>query len=408
MAPNPFKRLPLAPCGSRIRATPFATVAGDADLRTLLSAFAFATLFGGLVGCRNDGAGDAGGVAHTSNVASVPTWSISDDPQLVIGDADVPLHRVSGAAFLGNGHIAVGNALEEILYFSGRGELLGKAGRRGSGPGEFQQLWSLDAFSRDSVWAFNTAPPSIAIFDSAGAHARQITLEAQPDRPWRLSDGSWIGGISGGLRLTAEPTLSRARYLVLRFSPDGAVLDTLLEVPGRSAYGTSRSFVSVPFSARPSLATASSRIYVTSGEQYHIDVHDSSGALSHSVRLPLEPRPISSEVLEASRQQQSESRGQSVRRTGETIDPPVPDSAPAIDQMIAAPGEELWVRQYVLPGDREHQWYVLRDSEWVASLRVPAQLRRITQVQRDRVLGIWTDELGVQTVRVYALERSPR
>jgi len=73
--------------------------------------------------------------------------------------------------------------------------------------------------------------------------------------------------------------------------------------------------------------------------------------------------------------------------------------------MLPGPDGELWVSAYSLPGDEERQWYVFGEDGFLrALLRVPAAFR-LVDARRDIVAGVWTDELGVQMVKVYALAR---
>jgi hypothetical protein len=66
----------------------------------------------------------------------------------------------------------------------------------------------------------------------------------------------------------------------------------------------------------------------------------------------------------------------------------------------------LWVHRYAAPGDTVHTWEVFRRGEEFAGvLQVPRRFA-IRDVSGDRVAGVWTDDMGVETVRVYRLVRS--
>lgn len=63
----------------------------------------------------------------------------------------------------------------------------------------------------------------------------------------------------------------------------------------------------------------------------------------------------------------------------------------------------LWMGSYPVPGNGSVDWVVFSDSGAnIGALRVPANLK-IVDVGVDYVLGIWRDEVGVDSVRMYSL-----
>ena len=65
----------------------------------------------------------------------------------------------------------------------------------------------------------------------------------------------------------------------------------------------------------------------------------------------------------------------------------------------------LWVEGYRLPYASHTTWHVFDPTgEWLGSLHPPNGLR-VLQVGRDYVLGWYRDELDVQHVVVYPLDR---
>jgi hypothetical protein len=79
---------------------------------------------------------------------------------------------------------------------------------------------------------------------------------------------------------------------------------------------------------------------------------------------------------------------------------------PAVSMFFSQDGE-LWVRR---PDDgplaEDRVWDVFDEAGvWRATLRTPAEFV-IQAVRGDQVLGIWTNEMGVSSARVYELVRS--
>ena len=75
--------------------------------------------------------------------------------------------------------------------------------------------------------------------------------------------------------------------------------------------------------------------------------------------------------------------------------------------------ENLWVEPYSLPGAQAAPFEVYApDGTWLGAVATPPGLGLGTdrvpvgfEIGEDYVLGLWRDELGVEYVRMYGLER---
>jgi hypothetical protein len=82
-------------------------------------------------------------------------------------------------------------------------------------------------------------------------------------------------------------------------------------------------------------------------------------------------------------------------------DTPFADSVPPFDQMLAGPNGTLWLRRYRMPWldddtTATDRWMQLdRERRVVRECLAPPQLRPMAW-ERDRVLGVWRDELRVE------------
>jgi hypothetical protein len=83
------------------------------------------------------------------------------------------------------------------------------------------------------------------------------------------------------------------------------------------------------------------------------------------------------------------------------LDPPVPEHAPAFDRLLLSNAGELWVRR-----DRGQTWHVYdRTGALTASVSLPPEFRP-TEIGEGWVLGVWTDELDTESIRLFELIRS--
>lgn len=84
---------------------------------------------------------------------------------------------------------------------------------------------------------------------------------------------------------------------------------------------------------------------------------------------------------------------------------PRPAHWPAVTRVVAAQDGRTWVKRGGLPEDEQAEWVVLdRRGRPVFSVGLPADLT-VFDVRGDDVVGVFSDELGVPFVRVFAVGR---
>lgn len=83
----------------------------------------------------------------------------------------------------------------------------------------------------------------------------------------------------------------------------------------------------------------------------------------------------------------------------------LPPWMPIAREILPGPRNTLWVQQYEADPDAASTWLVLDTRGWgrsIATVRNPERFR-IKSVLADRVAGVYTDEDGVESVRVYQI-----
>jgi hypothetical protein len=85
--------------------------------------------------------------------------------------------RIMSATFDSGGRIIVADDFNtRISVFSPAGRLIGAFGRRGSGPGEFQQPWFVAAGPGDSIYVWDAALARIQVFDREFRYGRVFRI----------------------------------------------------------------------------------------------------------------------------------------------------------------------------------------------------------------------------------------
>ncbi len=347
-------------------------------------------------------------------------WRIGQEPTVsigaVVGDEAYLLHRVSDAVVLPDGRIVVANSgTNELRVFDGAGVHLATWGREGEGPGEFMDLTGVDTWPGDSLVAWDSRSRSISVLDAGGMFGRSFVLGAGT-RPVELrvvlDDGSILGRIG---EVTGEGyRRSRETYLLRRADTASPVEFGIH--PGQESYLAFMNGMPVlgnlPFGRSLWEAEWGELVIITPDDEYEIRAYErTTGALARIVRREYDNRPPTREEVD-------EALGAALERAGLTGqrlemarqgygDMPLVEQFPAFRMLLTDPLDHLWVREATLPGiDRPAPLWTVFDPEGRALgfIETPDGLT-VFEIGADYLLGRMTDDVGVESVQVWALER---
>jgi hypothetical protein len=148
-------------------------------------------------------------------------------------------------------------------------------------------------------------------------------------------------------------------------------------------------------------------ILVTGGHSPEVQEFETTGRLVRILRVVEPSRLVLSEDVESIVGYVSETTGaplSDVRSVYAQMD--LPERWPAFQWVSVDPLGWIWAELFHPPYDMTSLW-MLFDEDGVArgTLELPADLQ-VTDIGADYILGRWRDELGVEYVRRYRLERS--
>jgi hypothetical protein len=343
---------------------------------------------------------DSAGIVVVENAAvgdGVPVMTVDAQRPLVVigrqsGDSLFSLFRVLDARMLSDNRIVVANG-PELLWFSRDGLFLNRAGGRGSGPSEFRAVAGVEVLPEDTVVAFDRVPPSAKYFGPSGDFVKAVRFPPLPLGVARVASGAWIG--LQRLRATPPQTTSEFTedWFVVRHAVGGEVLDTIVLVSGERYYGSVRGSVRIAGTPRAYVSARGDRIVAASSATYAIDVFDSTGTQLQVIRNRL-PNPAYVAASESETQPPRSAESGSLAG----LDPPVPEHAPAFDRLLLSNAGELWVRR-----DGCQTWHVYgRTGALTASAWLPPEFRP-TEIGEGWLLGVWTDELDTESIRLFEL-----
>jgi hypothetical protein len=396
-----------------------------------LSAFALLAAFEGRAAAQAPVRRDSAGIGIVMNGAldrAPRLYELAGDPHLTIGRASgleaEQLHRVVGAVRARDGGVIIANAgSSELRVFDAMGRHVRSIGRAGRGPGEFTGLAWID-LHEDSLFAFDGQLRRVTVFAPDGKLARTFALaEASGGRlpvPVAvLRDGSVL---AKGVRAYSSETPSangvrRDTVAVLRYPPGGSPA-VLAELRGDENFVVYRdggvSVGDLIFGRSAVVAGQGEVIYAGSTDDFRIDVLDARGRRVRSIRSAQRPTPVRSEDLAVERERRAiKSTGaanpmmERMRRDQQVMFEamPTPRTLPAFRNVVAGDDGRLWVEAHPRPSDELSTWAVFDGTGALAGTVAVRAGVTILGAGADYLLGRWRDELDVERVGLWKLER---
>lgn len=374
----------------------------------LLAAFA-------LSGCDARRSGpDDGGSGSRIVLSLQPTAS------LIVGRVDSDaLDRVRGVATT-EGRLAVANAgSRQILVFDTAGSLLQRIGRDGEGPGEFRSLSSVHYVRGDSLLTFDSRLQRFSVFSPEGSYVRAFRLSASDEE--ELVGISVLGLVQDSIIIIQRVRLndpsapqtgtSRALIDVLRARLTGELLDTMAVVQGWEAYGriegaTTLRNMPVPFGRSSYISVADHQIVVALSDSNVVRVYRPDGTLAHVIRSAAPEGPaVTAADIARFKATAIENAPPGMRQQLSTLydRAPMPGKKPPFTWIYAGRDSTIWIR--ARGSDQAHHFLVFStDGRRVGEAHIPLPFS-ISEVDLQGAVGVWTDSLGVETVRRYNMKR---
>ncbi len=132
---------------------------------------------------------DSSGVTIVENESPAWTegeeWHVGQEPILNLGvldgDTVYQFFQVAGALQMPDGRLAVGNGgTGEIRFYDSEGAFLGATQGKGSGPGEFEDIFFLEKTRGDSLLAYDWRNRRLSVMDPHGKFAGHSNSPSSP------------------------------------------------------------------------------------------------------------------------------------------------------------------------------------------------------------------------------------
>ena len=353
-------------------------------------------------------------------------WQIGREPTVSIGvlEGEEPymLHNVVGATKLSDGRIVVANSgTSELRVFNATGIHTATWGGEGEGPGEFPYLRALDPWPGDSVAAWYGLRRGISVFDADGNFGRNFTLERNQDDPSSFAVMPKSVTHDGLVLTTHDPHMIDTVLVDIR-DGEGRIRSSLGIHPGQEMQLVDGMMYQTMFGARVAQEPWGDLIVICQTNRYELKAFSRDGTLARIVRRGHEPRAVTrgdvDAYIDASieeevpyypddlSQGETEAYQADQRRQYEAT--PVAEHFPAFTSLVVDALDHLWVEEYEFPGEERPgaRWTVFDAEGRVLGLVETAEGLQIYEIGEDYILGHAMDELDVESVQLWPLERS--
>ena len=374
------------------------------------------TISGILTACAPDSPMDRPGRLEPLVDAPRLDWVVDSVPMLEVGNVEADghsLHRVSGATRQTHGILVVNGGWQEVRLYSLTGELLGRAGQAGSGPGEFRSPRLIGVLGADSALVYDTELRRLSVIcgmaavcsDEAvpGVNGRSVGV----DRAWVLFEQTH------GANLQAQ-NVTRSRYeYSLVHRGDGAIR-AIAEVPGSEwlagQAGNMVTLTAVPMEMPPLATFVGNLIALYDGQENWIRVLDEVGTETARFYIPVVDSLVADaefrEEVDSRISQAPEARRGDLRTAYGRMSKP--RLYPSITGMLADRTGLLWVRLTGRGMRPVQDWVVLDPAQGVEGYVTTPEDLKVLEVGGDYILGIAPDSMGVEYLRLHRLSRRDR
>jgi hypothetical protein len=346
-------------------------------------------------------------------------WTLGAEPMLEIGTSEgateYEFSRIEGGIRLDDGRCVIADGgSQELRFYGEAGEFLHATGGAGEAPGEYRAVTALGRGPGDSLWVYDYGLRRFTILTADGQPVRVLSLggiHSAPNAVGRLADGSFVVKESWGSTSSQETRLglARAPIAVVRFSPDGSELDTVVTLPGREVFITSergRGVMSTPlFAHSASAALRGADVVVGDQSTFEIAVYSSTGVLTRVFRIPdrdlrITDRDVDLAIESIVVREPADRRPQSRARLAAME---TPSTRPAYGRLLVDRVGNVWAGAYARYPDIPRSWTVFAATgELLGDVRMPERFD-VLEIGDDWVLGVWRDALDVEHVRLYRL-----
>ncbi len=196
------------------------------------------------------------------------------------------LTPLSSATELSGGGIVV-NELSRLTFFDRNGRFVRRAGRRGSGPGEFQQTREVCRLVGDTLLVMDYSDGRLSLWDSAGRHIRTFSRPGLVPARACAENGTLVAYVGDRDKFSSDGT--GLLYRLIR--PDGTLVRELGRLPS--------DLLRLPLHFEAAIVLTSDGLVVGDAKSLELRFQSFDGRLRRILRVAELPPSVSDKVWDS-------------------------------------------------------------------------------------------------------------
>jgi hypothetical protein len=295
-----------------------------------------------------------------------------------------------------------------IVIVGASGRVVRMMGRRGSGPGEFRSIRTVQVLPGDSLLVFDGGLGRVSVFEPySDREAYAVTLRGAA--PWAVertrSNAAYLAryepGFQFGQGAQAGLRLDRVRVL----NRDGTPRADLLSFPARSFIVAHESVTPNPWGDNGFVRLDSKdRLHYVWSDTLGVATHDLRGQRVAAFRFDYAPPPVTRADLDRELSTVPESMRP---RLAAALEDSLPSRWPAVRGLLVDDHDRIWL-ELAGPLDQEVEWAAFSTAgAYLGSMLVPAGTA-VYQIRGGSVYVKKEDEDGASRLALYRMDRPLR
>lgn len=363
-------------------------------------------------------------------------WRVNPEPRLHIGDgtSGVPERQfayIAGVHRLPDGQIAVLDPWTPALsFFDATGDYLGRFDREGDGPGEFMARSQPRSFTCGTDTVYVATRRGVNAFVSPGEFVR--TFQLDPPAGLRGCTRGRIIGERAFNEWATEPGARTDSSTLEWYDLSGAAMAVIDTLPSQDRHWSdvngSLGWMPALFGGSLEVGTSARGIVAGWSGRFALHVRDTTGSVQSLYRVEGLARSVSSEDVERFRDfvmNPWRGNAREEEQMEERLRAAEGGPWPAFAQLLWSSDGHIWARRFdhldaieffdysrliqTMPSPEfgePRRWDVLDPSgAYLGSIPTPPKFTAF-EVGPDWLLGVWRDELDLQHVRFYSVDRN--
>jgi len=318
-----------------------------------------------------------------------------------------PFHEITSVVLFPGG-LAVADEYEnEIRAFDLEGAVQSRAGGAGDGPREFPRAPHIvrDQASAEEYIAYDGGAKKVLTYDPKSGHLEPMAqfLDVEVHRTFGARGPR---AASGGTLVFRNLDLDESRFgsnedgpirtlqLIRNLTISDGSITTIAEFDEPMMFLSGIGMGTVPFAPLTAVAASSSGPVVLMPGRAELRHFAPDGSVLRILRVDAPREPVTDDALHRYREFRDNVQG---------AESASPDSIPFFDQVLVDASDRTWARRYTLDLATGSEWVVFSEEGSVLGTVIAPPGLDLYDIGHGFVAGVYTSDLGEQTVRVFPL-----